>query len=139
MLQLHTDLAAAVVAHALADHPVEACGLLAGPPQGPPVRVVSLRNAAASSECFRFDSREQLHAWREMDERGEVPLVFYHSHTASPAYPSQDDVRFASDPHAHYLIVSTVEPQRPVLRSFRIHGGRVTEETVRIAPHPLFS
>ena len=135
MLILRAALAAAVLDHALADHPIEACGLIAGPPEGPPERIVALRNAAQARDAFRFDSRQQLAVWRELEERNEVPRVFYHLHTASLAYPSRDDVAFAADPRAHYLIVSTADPQSPELRSFRIDGGRVAEEAlVIVAP-----
>ncbi|WCM86556.1 M67 family metallopeptidase [Acidovorax sp. NCPPB 3576] len=136
MLLLSHELADAMVRHALAHHPVEACGLIAGPPGGAPVRLVPLRNASNATDAFRFDSREQLSVWRELDERGEMPHVLYHSHTASRAYPSRDDVAFAADPATHYLIVSTVDPQSPEMRSFRIVSGRITEEALVISDCP---
>lgn len=140
MLQLPAEFAAAVTAHALAEHPLEACGLVAAHADGRLTRVVPMRNAAAARDCFRFDPREQLAVWRDLEARDEWPRVLYHSHTASAAYPSRDDVAFAAEPQAHYLIVSTADPRRPQLRSFRIVGGQVTEETLSIAsptaPHP---
>ena len=44
---------------------------------------------------YEFDSMEQLRVWREMDDRDEEPVVIYHSHTATEAYPSRTDVSFA--------------------------------------------
>ena len=75
---------------------------------------------------------EQLRVWREMDDRGEEPVVIYHSHTATEAYPSRTDISYASEPGAHYVLVSTREPDRVEFRSFRIVDGEVTEEEVRI-------
>ncbi len=133
MLQLPAEFAEAVTAHALAEHPLEACGLIAARADGQLTRVVPMRNAAASPHGFGFDPREQLAVWRDLEARDEWPRVFYHSHTASAAYPSRDDVAFASEPQAHYLIVSTTDPRQPQLRSFRIVGGQVIEETLGIA------
>src|SRR5258708_35720584 len=76
---------------------------------------------------------EQLRVWREMDERGEELVVIYHSHTATEAYPSRTDIAYASEPGAHYVLVSTHDPDEVEFRSFRIVDGVVTEEEVRVA------
>ena len=89
-------------------------------------------NAARSMTFYEFDSMEQLRVWREMDDRDEEPVVIYHSHTATEAYPSRTDISYASEPGAHYVLVSTREPDRAEFRSFRIVDGEVTEEEVRI-------
>jgi proteasome lid subunit RPN8/RPN11 len=68
-----------------------------------------------------------------MDERDEEPVVIYHSHTATEAYPSRTDISYASEPGAHYVLVSTRDPDVAEFRSFRIVDGTVTEEEVRIA------
>jgi proteasome lid subunit RPN8/RPN11 len=77
---------------------------------------------------------EQLQVWREMDDRGEEPVVIYHSHTATEAYPSRTDISYASEPDAHYVLVSTRDPGQAEFRSFRIVQDTVTEEEVRVAP-----
>ena len=89
-------------------------------------------NAERSPTFYRFDSLEQLRVWREMDDRDEEPVVIYHSHTATEAYPSRTDISYASEPGAHYVLVSTREPDRAEFRSFRIVDAEVTEEEVRI-------
>jgi [CysO sulfur-carrier protein]-S-L-cysteine hydrolase len=129
-----------IVAHARRDHPDEACGIVAGPEGSDrPVRVVEMTNAERSPTFFRFDSTEQLRVWRELDDRDEVPVVIYHSHTTTAAYPSRTDVGLAAEPDAHYVLVSTAEcgnEEGPVeFRSFRIVEGVVTEEEVEVAPH----
>jgi proteasome lid subunit RPN8/RPN11 len=89
-------------------------------------------NVERSSTFYRFDATEQLRVWREMDDRDEEPVVIYHSHTATEAYPSRTDSSLAGEPRAHYLLVSTRDPRDTEVRSYRIVGGEVTEEPVRV-------
>ena len=133
MLTIRRDLVEAMVAHACADHPDEACGVIAGPEgTGRPERFIAMDNAERSPTFYRFDSGEQLRVWRSMDDADEVPVVIYHSHTATEAYPSRTDVSYASEPDAHYVLVSTRNPEEHELRSYRIVDGVVTEEPVTI-------
>ncbi len=136
MLEIRRDLIDAVIDHARRDHPDEACGIIAGPiGSDRPERFIPMANAERSTTFYRFDSMEQLKVWREMDERDEEPVVIYHSHTSTEAYPSRTDVAYASEPNAHYLLVSTREElDEPEVRSYRIVEGEITEEEVRIVP-----
>jgi proteasome lid subunit RPN8/RPN11 len=127
----------AIVAHARRDHPDEACGVVAGPAGSDrPERFIPMLNAAMSPTFYEFDSVDLLALYREMDERDEEPVVVYHSHTATQAYPSRTDIALAQEPGAHYVLVSTREcgnDDGPVeFRSFRIVDGEVTEEDVRV-------
>jgi proteasome lid subunit RPN8/RPN11 len=134
MLTISPALYEKIVAHARADHPDEACGVIAGPAGGDrPERFIPMLNAERSPTFYRFDSLEQLRVWREMDDRDEEPVVIYHSHTATPAYPSRTDISYASEPGAHYVLVSTRDAAAVEFRSFRIVAGEVTEEEVRVA------
>jgi len=134
MLTIAPELRAKIVAHARADHPDEACGIIAGPAGSDRAeRFIPMLNAERSPTFYRFDSTEQLRVWREMDARDEEPVVIYHSHTATEAYPSRTDISYASEPGAHYVLVSTRDPDVAEFRSFRIVDGTVTEEEVRIA------
>jgi proteasome lid subunit RPN8/RPN11 len=122
-----------IVAHARRDHPDEACGVVAGPAGSDrPERFVPMLNAARSPTFYEFDSGDLLRLYREMDERDEEPVVIYHSHTATEAYPSRTDVSLAQEPGAHYVLVSTREPDHTELRSYRIVDGEVTEEEVSV-------
>lgn len=133
MLVIRADLVDAMVAHARADHPDEACGVIAGPEGSDRAeRFIPMVNAERSPTFYRFDSGEQLKVWRAMDDNDEVPVVIYHSHTATEAYPSRTDISFASEPDAHYVLVSTRDPERHDVRSYRIVDGVVTEEPVSI-------
>ena len=137
MLTISQALRAKILAHARADHPDEACGVIAGAAGSDrPERFIPMANAERSPTFYRFDSMEQLSVWREMDDRDEEPVVIYHSHTATEAYPSRTDIAYASEPGAHYVLVSTREPDHAEFRSFRIADGTVTEEEVRIVADP---
>lgn len=133
MLRIRREILDAIVAHARRDHPDEACGVVAGPAgSDTPTRHIPMENAERSPTFYRFDSMEQLRVWREMEDRDEEPIVIYHSHTATEAYPSRTDISLASEPGAHYLLVSTRDPEVTEIRSFRIVDGVVTEEPVRV-------
>ncbi|MFC1413398.1 Mov34/MPN/PAD-1 family protein [Streptacidiphilus sp. N1-12] len=137
MLTITRALHDAIVDHARADHPDEACGVVAGPAgTGRPERFIPMLNAARSPTFYEFDSGDLLKLYREMDDRDEEPVIVYHSHTATEAYPSRTDVSYASEPGAHYVLVSTAESgseEGPVqFRSFRIVDGEITEEDVQV-------
>jgi proteasome lid subunit RPN8/RPN11 len=141
----------AVVAHARKDHPDEACGMVAGPAGSDrPERFIPMLNAARSPTFYEFEPHEFLQVTREMDDRDEVAVVIYHSHTATEAYPSRTDVGYASgplaDPDAHYVLVSTRQHGAQTglvgdeveFRSYRIVDGEVTEEDVQVVESYLF-
>ena len=123
----------AIVAHARRDHPDEACGVVAGPAGSDrPTRFIPMLNAARSPTFYEFDSADLLQLYKEMDANDEEPVVIYHSHTATEAYPSRTDISYASEPNAHYVLVSTREPDTHEFRSYRIVDGIVTEEPVEL-------
>ncbi|MDL9938776.1 M67 family metallopeptidase [Gordonia sp. ABSL1-1] len=135
MLRIGQDLVDAMVAHARADHPDEACGVIAGPEGSDrPQRFIPMVNAERSPTFYRFDSGEQLKVWREMGRLDEDPVVVYHSHTATEAYPSRTDISYAGEPQAHYVLISTRDADTTEIRSYRIVDGAVTEEPIDIHP-----
>ncbi len=129
----------AIVRHAKRDHPDEACGIVAGPEGSDrPERLVEMVNAAGSPTFYEFDSTELLELYKQMGDNDEEPVVIYHSHTATEAFPSRTDIGLASEPGAHYVLVSTREHGNndgPVeFRSYSIIDGIVTEEEVVVVP-----
>jgi [CysO sulfur-carrier protein]-S-L-cysteine hydrolase len=137
VLKIGRDIYDAIVAHARRDHPDEACGVVAGPAgDDRPTRFVPMLNAARSPTFYEFDSGDLLRLYKDMDERDEEPIVVYHSHTATEAYPSRTDIALAQEPGAHYVLVSTRDGAHidgPVeFRSFRIVDGDVAEEEVEV-------
>ena len=93
---------------------------------GEATRVLRAGNTEGSPFMYVMDPREQLRIMDEIEGSGEDLLAIYHSHTASPAYPSQTDINLAAYPDAIYLIVSLAEDEAP-LRGFEIRDGEVTE------------
>ena len=147
MLRIDRATYDAIVAHAREDHPDEACGVVAGPEGSDrPERFIPMLNAARSPTFYEFDSADLLKLYREMDDRGEEPVVIYHSHTATEAYPSRTDIGLAQEPNAHYVLVSTRQHEKQTglagddveFRSFRIVDGEVSEEEVEIVESFLF-
>lgn len=137
MLTISRELHEKIIAHARADHPDEACGVIAGPAGSDRAeRFIPMQNAERSPTFYRFDSLEQLRVWREMDDLDEEAVVIYHSHTATEAYPSRTDISYASEPQAHYVLVSTRDESRTEFRSYRIVDGVVSEEPVSITEYP---
>ena len=133
MLRISRAIHDQIVAHARRDHPDEACGVVAGPEGSDrPQRFVPMLNAARSPTFYEFDSADLLQLYKQMDANDEEPVVVYHSHTATEAYPSRTDVSYASEPNAHYVLVSTRADAATEFRSFRIVDGVVTEEPVEV-------
>jgi proteasome lid subunit RPN8/RPN11 len=110
--------------------PNECCGLIGGN-DGEARTVYRARNAEASPLRYNLDPQDQFRIMREMEEGGEELAAIYHSHTKSPAYPSQTDINLAAYPDALYLILSLAEGEEP-LRAFRIVDGEVAEEELVI-------
>ena len=147
VLVIRADLVDEILAHARRDHPDEACGVVAGPEGSDrPERFIPMLNAARSPTFYEFDSGDLLRLYREMDDRGEEPVVIYHSHTATEAAPSRTDISYASEPGAHYVLVSTRQHAGRTglagddveFRSFRIVEGEVSEEEVEVVESYLF-
>jgi len=115
--------------------PNEACGLLGGIVENDRKyvkKVYLLTNMDNSPEHFSMDPKEQFAAVKDMRSNGWVMLGNFHSHPASPSRPSEEDKRLAFDPEASYLILSLMEQNNIVLKSFRIIKNEVNEEKLII-------
>ena len=125
-----------ILAHAEKWLPCEACGLIAGTADGEGNKSVEkvylLNNLDRSSEHFSMDPKEQLAAVRDMRENGLKPLGNWHSHPETPSRPSDEDKRLAYDRTASYMILSLMQRDEPVLRSFHIEGGVSAQEELAI-------
>ena len=122
-----------IVAHARAEAPKEACGLVAG--RGTTaVRAIRCTNAHPEPVTrYAMDPREQLRAFRDMDANGEELLAIYHSHPATQPYPSPTDRAEAHYPDAFFILVS-LRTADPEVRAFRIRDGWVAEAPIASAP-----
>jgi proteasome lid subunit RPN8/RPN11 len=130
--QAHVD---AIVKQSRAEYPDEACGVIIGPAgMDTPSRLQPMINAAHSPTFYEFDPKDLLALYREIDDNDEEIVVIYHSHTETEAYPSRTDIAYASEPGAHYVLVSSRDEIAPAIefRSYRIVDGEVSEEEVSI-------
>ena len=116
----------AIIQHARANQPEEACGILAGDKQGRVRRVYRMENAEHSRTFYKMDSREQFQVFDEIEREGMSLLAIFHSHPHSDAYPSEQDRKLAFYPDSFYLIISLMN-QEPDLHAFRIVDGSVEE------------
>lgn len=117
-----------MVAHAREDLPNECCGLIGGG-DGDARTLYRARNAFASPYSYRVDGDDQYRIIeKEMRGRGEELVAIYHSHTKSPAYPSQTDLNEAvSWPEQLYLIVSLQDPDSPEVGAFWLKDKKIAE------------
>jgi [CysO sulfur-carrier protein]-S-L-cysteine hydrolase len=106
--------------------PNESCGYLCGV-DGEIREQFPLTNVDKSPEHFSLDPREQFTAVKEARNRGLQPVAVYHSHPATPARLSREDLRLANDPATIYVIYSV---PRAELRAFSVSA----EKTVRDVP-----
>ena len=116
-----------MVAHAREDLPNECCGMLGG--AGDEARVViPVVNSAASPLRFEMDPQGQYNALKSIEDDGGELLAIYHSHTKSPAYPSQTDVNQAVNwPDAIYLIVSLQDGDAPEVKGYWLKDLKIAD------------
>ncbi len=126
---LSVDLIDAMVDHARADYPNEACGVIVG--DGPPaeggvaLRWVPMRNEYASPLRYRINAEDLYPVLVEVDDSDDRAFwAIVHSHVRSAAYPSPTDVGQAVFPEALYILVS-LEADEPALGAFRIVDGTI--------------
>lgn len=130
MLRIPIAVHAQLVGHCLDGLPEEACGLLGGEPAtGKALRCYPTRNAAHSARLYTVEPLDHLRADRDAESSGLEIIGVFHSHTHTAAYPSPTDVAEAPDPAWHYAVLS-LQAEAPVLRSYRIVEGNITEEPV---------
>ena len=124
-----------ILAHSLKAAPNEACGLIGGIAEGDTKKVEKvylLTNIDNSPEHFSMDPKEQFTAVKDMRSNGWIMLGNFHSHPQSPSRPSEEDKRLAFDPNVSYLILSLMDKDEVVLKSFKICGGKVEAEPINI-------
>src|SRR2546425_986423 len=121
-------LVEAIVRHARAEDPNEACGVIVGDRPaaagGSPLRFEATRNEAASPYRYEIHPDDLLRLTIATDDADEVFWAIVHSHVRSPAWPSPTDVGLAFYPEALYMLVSLAE-DKPSLGAFRIVDGEI--------------
>ncbi len=106
--------------------PFEACGLLAGQ-NGKVFKFYELTNADASPEHFSMIPAEQFAALKDMRANRIEMLAAWHSHPATPARMSAEDLRLAYAPSLIHVILSLAIPDKPQIRAFTVEEGSARE------------
>ncbi len=123
-LKIPQPIYEALIAHAVAEFPLEACGILGG--TGTSISALyRLTNAAASATRFQLDPREHAGVMRDLLQRNLETIAFYHSHPAGPPHPSAEDVRLAYYPEVATVIISLADRNRPAIEAFFIRDGSI--------------
>ena len=120
-----------MIAQAAVAAPVEACGILAG--TGDVVeKLYEMTNADNSPDHFTMVPEEQFTVVKDMRTWSAAMLAVYHSHPATPARPSEEDIKLAFMPGATYVILSLAEADSPDVKAFNIEEGVVTSVPVEV-------
>ncbi|MCM2359540.1 MAG: M67 family metallopeptidase [Geobacteraceae bacterium] len=133
MLRIPNEIYDSIIAHAREGFPLEVCGILGGV-DGVVSGIYRMTNTDQSNEHFMMDPREQFAVVKELRARNLAMVAIYHSHPETPARPSEEDIRLALTPNVSYAIVSLMDQEKPVLKSFRIEAGSVTPEEMQLTP-----
>jgi proteasome lid subunit RPN8/RPN11 len=141
LASLPASIREAVVAHARAEYPNEACGLIVGDRRaadgGAALRYEPARNKAASPYRYEIDPADLLRLTIATDDADEVFWGIVHSHTHSPAVPSQTDIGLAFYPDALYVLVTLSDDEAdpatgaPGIRAWQIVDGSIHEVALR--------
>ena len=135
MIEISDEFVLEMIEHSRLENPNECCGILAGT-GGKVTKLYRIQNSTPSPYRYVMDPNEQLEAMKDADERSLDLMAFYHSHTHSPAYPSETDVRMATESgwvDFCYVLVSLEDSSKPDVRFFDVSAdGNVNEEEVKI-------
>ena len=131
MLSISKAVCREMLAAARQAAPLEACGLLAGTGQQV-TKCYELTNADSSPEHFSMLPEEQFGAVKDMRRNGLRMLALWHSHPATPARMSAEDMRLAYTPDVLYVILSLAEPGGPQVRAFAVNDNTAHEEPLII-------
>lgn len=124
MITVPADVIKEIRNQAVAEAPDEACGYLAGNDGLVSLRI-PMTNVDHSPEHFSFDPKEQFAAINRARDVGCELIAVYHSHPATPARMSDEDIRLANDTEMVYIIMSLKEE---ITKAFTIDTEKVVTE-----------
>jgi proteasome lid subunit RPN8/RPN11 len=130
-LEIPTYIFEQILEQAKAQLPIEACGILAGN-NIKVKKLYKMTNVDQSSTHCMMDPSEQFEVARDIRSANLKILAIYHSHPATPARISDEDIRLALTPDVIYLIVSLQNADNPTVKGFLIEEGNVTEVPIKV-------
>jgi proteasome lid subunit RPN8/RPN11 len=135
-LKIPIEIFEQILAQARAEMPLEACGILAGA-NGTVRKLYKMTNVDQSSTHCMMEPGEQFEVARDIRSANLKMLAIYHSHPATPARLSAEDIRLALTPDVIYLIASLQNADNPEVKGFLIEDGNVTEVPVKILQNSM--
>ena len=135
MIRISQKFIDQMIEHSTSEDPNECCGILAAT-NGDISKLYKIRNASPSPYRYVMDPQEMLTSIQDADENGIDLVAFYHSHTHSPAYPSETDTRMAVESgwvDFCYVLISLEDEDKPVVQFYVIDSnGEVLDEETQI-------
>lgn len=135
-LTIPVRVADELLAHARAELPNEACGLLSGDlDTGRATAFHPARNADASPLKYNVHPDDLVRIIFRIEDDDEDLIGIFHSHTHTPAVPSATDHRTAQYPDAFYVLATLADRHASPaesLRAWRIRDGTSSEVRLRI-------
>ena len=130
-LEIPVEIYNQILHQAQTELPIEACGILAGA-DGTVQKLYKMANVDKSSTHCMMDPAEQFQVVKDIRSAGLKMLAIYHSHPATGARLSAEDIRLALTPDVIYLIVSLQNADNPAVKGFFIEDGNVNEVPIQI-------
>ena len=131
-LEIPNNIFQQMLKQAEAEAPIEACGILAGS-DSKVEKLYKMTNTDKRGDHFMMEPAEQFKVAKDIRSAGLKMLAIYHSHPATPARLSQEDIRLSLTPDVTYVIVSLRESSCPAVKGFLIDDGNITEVPVKIS------
>jgi proteasome lid subunit RPN8/RPN11 len=130
-LEIPNEIFEQILEQAGAEAPIEACGILAGK-NSKVEKLYKMTNSDNSSTHFMMKSTEQFAVLKDIRSLGLEMLAIYHSHPATPARLSAEDIRLALTPDVTYVIISLQDSKQPIAKGFLVEDGNAVEVPVQI-------
>jgi proteasome lid subunit RPN8/RPN11 len=123
-----------IYAHGREEYPRECMGMIGGSGEEL-IDLYRMVNTSEIDKAYADDPIENIQVGEKMDERGQLPLVIYHSHPDTEAYFSETDEQVARDGlwgSIVYIVASIKPDAEPYMRAFRIPSDDAPVERVEI-------
>ncbi len=130
-ISIPTSMKDEMIRHARGELPYEACGIIAGVTEEEAVEFYPASNELKSETRYNIAPEDLYRIMMDLEKKGLDVWGIFHSHPATPAYPSATDLKQSYYPEAYYLILSFIDPEKPELRAFKIDREEMEEVEVK--------
>lgn len=134
VLRLPAAMRDEIYAHGREEYPRECMGMIGGV-EDELIDLYRMVNTSEIDKAYADDPRENIEVGEQMDARGQLPLVIYHSHPDTGAYFSATDEQVARDGiwgPIVYIVASIKPDAAPYMKAFRIPADDAPVEEVDI-------